>query len=233
MLSGLISAGANLIGGILGKKSADADREAAQAANRQNVRLQKEFAQNSIQWKVEDAKKAGVHPLYAVGAPTSTYTPSSIGGSSGNPLGEGMAAAGQDIGRAMLAGSTQTTRNAAYEEQVRALTLTRMDLENSLLTANIAKARAQLPPPIPEIGVTPDLTAPRAFGHNIDPNPGFSDAETVSNRYGEPAEWAYSPVVMAADLYNNLPPWRQTLGAIGYPVYKALQYLRNPPHHNR
>ncbi|AXH77176.1 MAG: DNA pilot protein [Microviridae sp.] len=50
-----------------------------QRANLENARkqieYQKEYAQNGIQWRVADAKKAGIHPLYALGANTPTYTP--------------------------------------------------------------------------------------------------------------------------------------------------------------
>lgn len=37
---------------------------------------------------------------------------------------------------------------------------------------------------------------------NIDKN--FPDAEAITNRYGEPAEWLYSPVVGVADFYRNV-----------------------------
>lgn len=43
-------------------------------ANKQNLALQKDFANNSIQWKVADARKAGIHPLYALGASTNMPT---------------------------------------------------------------------------------------------------------------------------------------------------------------
>lgn len=42
-----------------------------------NYNAQKEFAQNSIQWKTQDAKNAGIHPLYALGNNATSYTPSS------------------------------------------------------------------------------------------------------------------------------------------------------------
>ena len=38
------------------------------------IARQYEFAQNTIQWKVDDAKEAGLHPLYALGASTQTPT---------------------------------------------------------------------------------------------------------------------------------------------------------------
>lgn len=220
----LISAGASIIGGLLGQKSAKDAQKSNEDINAQNIALQKEFAQNSIQWKTEDAKKAGVHPLYALGAPTYSYNPSSVGAVADNSLGAGLANAGQDISRAMLASSDQDTRNVAFESRVNALQLTRMGLENDLLAAQIAKERSQIGPAMPS------LTGPTVFGQNITPNPGFSDAETITNRYGEPAEWLYSPIVLGADAYENMPPWRQILGRIGEPVYRGLQYLREPPH---
>lgn len=54
-----------------------------QKANEENIKMQKEFAQNGIQWKVMDAQKAGIHPAVALGANTYQATPSSVGVSSG------------------------------------------------------------------------------------------------------------------------------------------------------
>jgi len=85
----LISAGANLVGGLMGSHSAS-----------KQVRYQKQFAKKGIQWRVNDAKKAGLHPLYALGAQTPSYSPVS------NPLGESLSAAGQNIGAAVAARMT-------------------------------------------------------------------------------------------------------------------------------
>lgn len=40
-----------------------------------NAALQREFAQHGIQWKVADAQAAGVHPLYALGGGTPSFSP--------------------------------------------------------------------------------------------------------------------------------------------------------------
>ncbi len=74
----------DLVGTILG------GREDKKAEIRQNARSlessqldyerSKEFAQNQIQWRTEDAQEAGVHPLFAMGASTTSFQP---GGSSG------------------------------------------------------------------------------------------------------------------------------------------------------
>lgn len=41
----------------------------------QDYERQKEFAQNAIQWRVADAKKAGLHPLYALSGGGASYSP--------------------------------------------------------------------------------------------------------------------------------------------------------------
>lgn len=71
----IISGGLELIAG---------QQERSQA-NQQldfNYAMQKEFAQNGISWKVADAKRAGIHPLAAIGASTAMPQAISIGGGS-------------------------------------------------------------------------------------------------------------------------------------------------------
>jgi len=51
MIGPLIAAGAQLASGLMGASS-------AKSAAKKQYQQQKEFAQNGIQWKVEDAKKA-------------------------------------------------------------------------------------------------------------------------------------------------------------------------------
>lgn len=75
--------------------------------------LQKEFAQNGVKWRMEDAERAGVHPLYALGAsgatysPTiSTFTPQPVRSSAGDSIRQ----MGQDVSRATAATHTQSER---------------------------------------------------------------------------------------------------------------------------
>lgn len=140
MLGALIGAGASLIGGMMGQKSQE--KTAAQ-----NIALQKEFAQSGIQWKVEDAKKAGVHPLYALGANTQSFAPVSIG----TPLADSIGKAGQFLGRAADASSSPTTRMQVLGEQASKLQLDNMALQNQLLASQIARInQAGRSPPMPE-----------------------------------------------------------------------------------
>jgi len=45
-------------------------------ANKDNEAAQREFAQQGLRWKVEDAKAAGLHPLYALGGSGAAFSPS-------------------------------------------------------------------------------------------------------------------------------------------------------------
>lgn len=120
MLGELISAGSSLLGGLFGKKSAD-------KANDKNIKLQKEFAQSGIQWKVADAKAAGVHPLAALGASTVSFSPSVVGD---NSLGAGVSNMGQDIGRAINSTRTAEQRSSAMAQTLAAEQLKGLRLDN-------------------------------------------------------------------------------------------------------
>lgn len=138
MLGSLISAGASLLGGLFGSKSQS-------KANEANIRLQKDLARKGIQWRVEDANKAGIHPLYALGTPTATPGPLAVGDTS---LGQGIANAGQDIGRAVSAYGTKADRKA--QSALAALQIERAGLENQLLASQIRLTnQAGNPPAFP------------------------------------------------------------------------------------
>lgn len=93
--AGAIGAAGSLLGSavnhVLGNKSAKEDWQ-------RNYNAQKEFAQNSIQWRVQDAQKAGIHPLYAMGN-SPGYTPSSSFNT--ESLGTGITQAGNAMAEAM------------------------------------------------------------------------------------------------------------------------------------
>lgn len=92
-------------------------------SNRQNRKaeeraavLQKEFAQHGIRWRVEDAKAAGLHPLYALNGQLPQFSPAF----STDSVGPAIAAAGQNISRAVQAGSTPDERRL-HELQLKLL----------------------------------------------------------------------------------------------------------------
>lgn len=111
-------------------------------ANR-NLSFQKRAAKQGIQWKVADAKKAGVHPIYALGAPTFNPSPVSIDGS-------GFSQAGQALDRAVESGKTHSQQQAGFNVAMSKLQLQNMELQNAMLASRIARIRqAGSPPPAP------------------------------------------------------------------------------------
>lgn len=151
MLDALIGAGASLLGGLINKSSSDASNKQQMALAQQNIALQREFAQNGIQWKAADAAKAGIHPLYALGANTVSFSPVSVGSTADTSMGNAVASAGQDISRAMAASSSEKTRATAA---LTALQLERGALENELLRSQIARMKGQIGPGMPIPGQT-------------------------------------------------------------------------------
>lgn len=108
-----------------------------------NISWQKKFARNAIQWKVKDAKAAGIHPLAALGASTHSFQPVSLGTDFGSM--------GQGIGRAIDATADKEQRqNADAGTAMQKLQLENAALQNQKLAAEIAITRqAGSPPPFP------------------------------------------------------------------------------------
>ncbi|UDN67822.1 DNA pilot protein [robinz microvirus RP_139] len=148
-------------------RSADKDRA-----------LQREFAQNGVQWRVADAQASGIHPLAALGAQLQSSSPIQISGnvpsgsvptghapsanpvpySTGSPF-TGMGAAyanmGQDISRAVTSVATEYERNSAVAQASQALSLENQKLQNQYLASQIAKnTGASVGPPMPSVRST-------------------------------------------------------------------------------
>ena len=54
---------------------AQSDRDYQRQQDYLNRQMQYDFAQNSIKWRVNDAKQAGIHPLYAMGVSPASAQP--------------------------------------------------------------------------------------------------------------------------------------------------------------
>ena len=214
MFGDLIKAGTSLIGGLLGQSAAkDANTRAEYQADL-NRRMQYEFAQNGIRWKVEDAKQAGIHPLYALGANTVSYSPVSVG--SGNPdmsMANAVSAMGQDVSRAVNATRTAPERVDAFNKTIQDLTVTNMQLKNEQLRSQIAKLNQgggtpPFPSPLPDIpeGKAEDRPPLQVGGARWGTDPKTSNMEDFEKRYGDdgPASWTLPWVIGWQDLKQNV-----------------------------
>lgn len=158
MLGNLISAGASLIGGFMNKESAEDTREAQINMTREQMAAQKEFAQNGLSWKINDALRNAdkIHPIYSMGSAGASFSPVSTNFSTDSSMGNAVASAGQDIGRAVNATATQPQRINAYQEAAQQISLEKGTLENELLKTQLASQQARLrapaTPPFPAVG---------------------------------------------------------------------------------
>lgn len=144
-----VSTVGNLIGGFLNRGAADKANEAAIDNALRQADLQREFAKNSIRWRVEDAKAAGIHPLAALGNPGISYSPISVGTAADTSMGTMASNMGQDISRAINATRTQTERDKAFAEGMRELDAERKVLENELIRSQIARMNQSSQPAMP------------------------------------------------------------------------------------
>lgn len=181
----LVGGAATLAGGFMGQQSSKDALQAQKDMAYTNEKLQREFAQHGIRWKVEDAKAAGIHPLYALGANTASFTPGVLTGDTSNPMGNAIANMGQDISRAMMAKATQPER----EMQALQLASAKADVEGKTLDNQIrAKTlsnmvgSSQLPPPMP--------SAHEGLGSRMGTNVKINPSQTTSTMPGMPSQEA-------------------------------------------
>lgn len=181
-----VGALANFIGGHQDRQSDRGAAQAAREAEARNAQQQREFAQNGIRWRVDDAKAAGIHPLYALGANTSSFSPISIGDTRSSSPGQAFRDSGQDVSRAISA--TRTAQERKFSELQLAsaqLDLEGKALQNQVLSSQLRKLNSPT-------SVGPSL--PSAMDAAIIPGQGnavkVKPSEVVASAPGAPARQA-------------------------------------------
>ena len=132
---GSLLSGLGSLGGLFGGGS-----KARKNAEMRNYAMQKEFAQNQLQWRAADARKAGLHPMAALGAAGQGFTPF-LGGQAAS--GSHWSDAAQDMGRAVS--RIAAGRQNAYEKQQGRYErrLQQMRLESEIAANNALTAQRQ------------------------------------------------------------------------------------------
>lgn len=208
MLDAIIGGIGGIVDSIFGNDQAE-----------EQAKLQKEFAQNAVQWKVRDAKKAGIHPLYALGAPTMSYTPVTVG--------TDFASMGQNLGRAFDAARTPGEKQTAFQDTVESLTLEKMGLENEVLRSQLRTVnQAGHPPGMPAsvIGAPAAATSMSGGGGGVtvNVNPANTPAEDAEAQYGEIGGEVIGVTNLGDDLLRTHLPRAAETGHITQPVIDAI-----------
>lgn len=124
--------GGSLLGADAQRKSDTKAREQQQRQFDENIRQQREFAQMGVQWRVQDAVSAGLHPLAGLGMSGSSFTPGQTPDTRSFSEYDHYRNIGQDLGRAIS--STRTKEERAFEQAK----LENAFLQNDLLRAQIS-----------------------------------------------------------------------------------------------
>jgi gas vesicle protein len=179
----------SVAGALISKKSSS-------DTNQQNYTESKEFAKHGIQWRVEDAKKAGLHPLYALGAPAMSPNPSTPDMTDYSKIGQSV---GSSIDKSLDKNSKhqQNIQTHIMNEQLKGL-----QIDNMLKLRDAGKPR---PNPMSDGNYnTKKKDHMLIGGHKVEFNPNWSDAEATEQRHGDIASWLYGIGVIGADIKYNI-----------------------------
>lgn len=248
MLPALISAGTSLLGGLINSSATKKANEASIAQNELAYKraerdkeldreYQERFARSGVQWRAEDALKAGIHPLYALGANVPTYSGSPI--SVGSPslsvdtsMGSAVASMGQDISRGINATRSASARDEAFTKTAQALSLQKMGLENDLLASQIKRLQVNSNPPFPGVASGPGgANELMVAGNKIKTDPSTSDMQKFSDRYGDEGlpQWTIPPLIMWRDYQATTggkgPDTSSWPSSVGSSIWEGLKWL--------
>lgn len=216
-----INAGASLIGGLMGMYDSAQNRKHQDDLWQKNYNAQKEFYQNSLQWRVADAKAAGLHPNVAAGG-VASYTPSSYSSSGGSELGQAVSNIGRSGQAAMNKLADLQLEGQALSNQKSALDVQKQQIELENFRAKKAETSnfhlgKQLLEFISKsngssslISLDPDSTTAFALrkinnGHfRLEPHKDSSDSEFNGEELKNRHFWASSNLNRARDLAQQL-----------------------------
>lgn len=212
----------SILGAIAGIGGSIVDKIFGDDSAEDQAKLQREFAQNGIRWKVEDAKQAGIHPLYALGAQTTAAAPVSVGSTD-------FATGGQNLGSAIQAMTTPKEKTDGFAKTVQDLTIQKMGLENEVLASQLRMVNQPGRGPGMPVARSIDgqgssgALATGGGGVTVTVNPANSPAQDWENQYGEIGGELGGLGNLVTDVYKTLD---RKIRSAPKPktIYDALNY---------
>lgn len=98
-----------------------------------NAKKQEKYAKNALQWKAADAEKAGISKIYAMGAPTHSFNPVSIGADPGLASSIDKTISGQSGPH-----GTTTGKISGISSAIQAAQLDGLKIDNDIKRADLA-----------------------------------------------------------------------------------------------
>lgn len=208
----LITAGGNLLGGLMGQSN-------QASINAQNVAYQRLYAQNALQWRANDATKAqastGINRLSLLGVPTSSF--SNLTGSS--DAGEGVSKAGQNVGRAAAALLAKQSRAELLNEALVQAKIDNINADTVRLQAHASEIARTFAAP----GTGPGVPIPPVDPRRVDWDVHL--AKPLEEQYVGPNGGLISlPTAEASQAMQN---WGSMPGQIAYGAQSIYSNLKN------
>ena len=218
----------DFIGGLLSDQSRERQNQA-------NIDNQKLFAKKGLQWKAADAKAAGLHPLFALGAPTMSFTPNPVTGSGVGDALQTMARKAktakidklnEELLKQQIAESHSRTANNILENQMRKADFIEQQLEASAIKTDQVLANAVQDGQVDADALAKIRTTPEIAGKKVKPG-NLSDTEVIEQRYGDVISWLYGLLVLGADGYSSakgkVERDKRSLGQTGQMQRKSIR----------
>lgn len=177
LIQGAASVGSGIAGIIGNRKDKLAAENAANKSWQRNYEAQKEFAQNSIQWRVQDAKAAGINPYAVVSGQSAGYTPQDVsyGTNYQGAATHAMNALGDAMGQLNMALAAEDLKSKKLDNDKKAV-----ELINEQLASSMGQTSATIPPfkgyttPVKKSTGMMAITSPRGEQYFV---PGNEDAD--------------------------------------------------------
>lgn len=232
MIGNIIGGAAQAASGIAGIIGARKDKKAAENAAekswQRNYEAQKEFAQNSIQWRVQDAKQAGINPYAVVSGQSAGYTPQDTSYQTNyqGAASHAMNSLGEAMGQLNAAMAAEDLKGKKLDNDKKAV-----ELLNAQMKASMGQKSATLPAfegqtnPIQKATGMMVVTSPRGEQYFV---PGNEDADFSPAYVRQLYDSMYDRKVYeeAAKLSKRHMP---ALGVLGYYNVPAEELDKNMP----